>query len=144
MGTKPFGNGVLERIDLVKIEPRKAMAYGRQHAWSRQFLTPGIEQRSPGMRLKLPVPHCVRQVAERAYGLRFGQAPKGSAPNALVQIPSFNLGGGREYLAQRQVCECCGIGIGFDRICLANLSPRGLTGKARLPIRSNGSQLRYP
>src|SRR3546814_3391622 len=55
MVTKPFGNGVLERIDLVKIEPRKAMAYGRQHAWSRQFLTPGIEQRSPGMRLKLPV-----------------------------------------------------------------------------------------
>src|SRR3546814_10444731 len=89
MGTKPFGNGVLERIDLVKIEPRKAMAYGRQHAWSRQFLTPGIEQRSPGMRLKLPVQHCVRQGAERAYGLRFGQAAKGSEPNAHVEIPSF-------------------------------------------------------
>src|SRR3546814_7728986 len=88
------------------------------------------------MRLKLPVPHCVRQGAERAYGLRFGQAPKGSAPNALVEIPSFNLGGGREYLAQRQVGEGCGIGIGFDRIGLTNLSPRCLTGKARLPIRS--------
>src|SRR3546814_2874776 len=48
-----------------------------------------------------------------------------------------------DLLAQRQVGESCGIGIGFDRIGLANLSPRCLTGKARLPIRRNGSQLRY-